>query len=255
MKKVRKMMVTTIAICLFCLSANTIFAISDSQNVLAQNVENLVKAYKNQNKDVIKIDGNKITKLETVSDENIEIAGLTEEQKKNSEVYLIENDKGGYRTCYLEVPVAKKKSPGIISKASGSKSESKNYARINAYVTLYYDKYTKNNTGYKPTKVGGRISYLPNSAQLTSLSAQAFAQGAYLTNTGGSGFQASQIASGKMTLDVNKFRQNQSRGVASKFGNKYFVAGTTGTSVGAKLYVSYKLSGKYTGSFTVSLQL
>lgn len=126
MKKVRKMMVTTIAICLFCLSANTIFAISDSQNV---------------------------------------------------------------------------------------------------------------------------------SAQLTSLSAQAFAQGAYLTNTGGSGFQASQIASGKMTLDVNKFRQNQSRSVASKFGNKYFVAGTTGTSVGAKLYVSYKLSGKYTGSFTVSLQL
>ena len=248
-------MATSIAICMFCLSGNVIFATSDSQNVSAQNVENLVKLYKNQNEEAITIDGNKIIKLETASDESIKITGLTEEQKENSDIYLIENVKDGYRTCYLEIPVAKEESSSIVPMAAGSKSESKNYARINAYVTLYYDKYTKNNTGYKPTKVGGRISYLPNSAQLTSLSAQAFAQGAYLTNTGGSGFQASQIASGKMTLDVNKFSQNQSRSVASKFGNKYFVVGTTGTSVGAKLYVSYKLSGKYPGSFTVSLQL
>ena len=131
--------------------------------------------------------------------------GLSEEQKENTNAYLIENNKEGYRTCYVEVPVAEEDSSTVIPMASGSKSDSKNYARINAYATLYYNTYKKANTGYKPTKVGGRISYLPNSAQITSLSAQAFAIGAYLTDTGGSGFQTSQIASGKKTLDVNKF--------------------------------------------------
>ena len=248
-------MASSIAICLFCLSASTIFATSNGHSAPIQSLESLVKIYKTQNKETIIIDENEITEIDLSTNKNVEVTGLSEEQKENTNAYLIENNKEGYRTCYVEVPVAEEDSSTVIPMASGSKSDSKNYARINAYATLYYNTYKKANTGYKPTKVGGRISYLPNSAQITSLSAQAFAIGAYLTDTGGSGFQTSQIASGKKTLDVNKFSQNQSKSVASKFGNKYFVVGTQGTAVGAKLYVSYKLSGKYTGSFTVNVEL
>lgn len=255
MNKARRVITTSIALCLFCLSTSVIFAASDSHSIPVQSTESLIDAYKSQSKDTVTIDGNEITKIELSTNENVEVTGLTERQKENTDVYLIENTEDGYRTCYVEVPVAEDESYSIMPTASGSKSESKNYARINAYATIYYNTYKNGNTGYKPTSVGGRISYLPNSAQITGLSAQAFAQGAYLTNTGGSGFQSSQIASGKKALDVNKFSQNQSKSVASEFGNKYFVVGTTGTIVGAKLYVSYKLSGKYPGSFTVNVQL
>lgn len=260
-KSLRKILVVSLSIALICTSAIASFAEERTQDATAvqqdpqtKEILSLVKAYTNQQQRVLTIGENKIEKIDVSKPSKVKMGGITKEQKENANVYLIENKTS--KSCYMEVPVAvNEDSSGIMPMAAGSRSQEKNYARINAIATIKFDTYTNKNTGYKPTHTGGRISYLPNSAQITSLKTKCTALGAYITRAGGTGVQAPAITK-TFTLDVNKYSTPQLKNVSTAYGSKYFVTGTTATDVASRLTVKYKLNGGSTsGTFYVQVEL
>lgn len=219
--------------------------------------KSLIAAYENQNKKVLVIGNNKIEKVNLNNTNDIILGGINDEQKENTEIYVINNQKEGSKTCIIDVPVeCDNRTSTVLPMGTGSKGGSKNYARIEAKVKIYYSTIADKDgeVGYRPTKVGGQITYLPNSAVIKSLSANTLSSGNYHTSALKGGFQG-LTSSAKKKLSVNNFKKLQIVSVSSP--DRYFHCDVSdGTYVAGRYYVSYTLNaGKNSGSFYAQVNI
>lgn len=224
----------------------------------AKRIETLIEIYDNQSNENLTIGSDQIKKVSLDETEEITVGGINDKQRKNVEVYVIDNKEECTKICVFDIPVdSAEENSDIKPFGTGSRTNSKNYARIEAIAKVNYSTITTNKgeIGYKVTSSGGRIKYLPNSAVIKSLATQAFGNGGYYTsptsklkNSGG------RIYSGKKSLSVKKFSSMQT--VTTSLGEKYFICDVDFTNAGSRYYVSYTLNGgKNSGSFYVQVNI
>ena len=237
--------VTSVSFCF----ANELSSSEDTE------LDNLLTLYENQSNSTYQVGANTVEKVDLDSSDDIIIEGINSQQKENTDVYTIENEDESSKTCVFSIPVDDEDSNSVIAPC-GDKGHTKNYARIEAYVKIYYStlKNKGGEMGYKPTKVGGKIKYLPNSAAIKSLKTRALTTGSYHTSALKNKFQSDTVYSTLRTLDVNKFSKLQTVNINAP--DRYFHCDVDGTEVAGRYYVSYTLNnGKNSGKFTVQVNI
>lgn len=205
-------------------------------------VENNLYDYKLENLKIHKMSS--LEKYECVE-------GLSADEMDKSNIFIIKNIDDSSCDVLVDAAVANTNN----TRATGDAGITKTYARIEAYGKLYYNTLSYNGeTWYKPTKIAGKINYIPNSARITKLTGNYKAFGRAINSSYNSSNYNSVYTSSKVNFSLTNFTSLQTKSLNAL--DRYVLCKTDATGyVSGYFNVSYILQETTTGSFSVKIDI